>query len=109
MTVGFAKVGAHERVKIQIIGAYGVAVEGEHCSPGDVVECAAGDAVYLMGRGIAQRYSAPPPVIPDPVVAPDKDDLEPEDKVGDDPTQLATARRRRREVITTPVIKSSDV
>ena len=91
MAVEFAKVGAHESVRLQIIGSTGILVAGNHASPGDIVTCPAGDAIFLIGRGCAKRYVEPiVPVLPDPAVAPEPEVTKPVDE--------APARKNKKPV-----------
>jgi hypothetical protein len=89
MAVEFVKVGAHDRVRIQIIGSYGIGIEGQHCSPGDVVDCSASDAVFLIGRKVAKRYEASPVVAAPPVSQP---------TLAEEPEPEATPKRARKPV-----------
>lgn len=89
MAVDFARVGAHQRVRLQIIGTAGVAIEGNHYSDGDIAECSSSDAIFLVGRGIAKRISAPPAPVT-PALAP-----EPQAETKTEPVKEETAAPKK--------------
>lgn len=83
MAVDYARVGPHERVCLRIVGAYGVNINGRHASPGDIVDCMASDALFLLGRQpkCCERFVEPVKETPVPHASEETEKVQATDEV----------------------------
>ena len=60
MAVSFAKIGAHETVRLRILAFPGVSIKGVHVDQGEIVIVPGGDALFLVGSGRAEAVANEP-------------------------------------------------
>lgn len=67
MAVSFAKIGAHESVRVKILAYPGVYIKGiGEVGYGDVLHVPAGDAIFLIGAKRAEQVAEEPTPEPEP-------------------------------------------